>query len=75
MQGVLCCSDVPLLTPRQRSSVKAPPPNMEPTLALRIDNFMRPCTLPQVLITSPTSSGHGKLLGNTDAAGQHRPRI
>jgi apoptotic chromatin condensation inducer in the nucleus len=41
-------SEVPLLTPRQRSSVKAPPPNMEPTPALRIDNFMRPCTLPQV---------------------------
>ena len=48
-------SDVPLLTPRQRSSVKAPPPNMDPTPALRIDNFMRPCTLPQVPVTTRSS--------------------
>jgi hypothetical protein len=70
MRVVLCCSEVPLLTPRQRSSVKAPPPNMEPTPALRIDNFMRPCTLPQVLITTVASFGHGNILGNADATGQ-----
>ena len=48
---------------------------MEPTPALRIDNFMRPCTLPQVLITTVASFRHGNTLGNRDAAGQHRPQV
>ncbi len=41
-------SDIPLVTPAARGGVKVPPPNMKPTAALRIDNFMRPFTLPQV---------------------------
>lgn len=54
---VFICSDIPLLTPTQRSNVKVPPPNMGPTAALRIDGFMRPFTVPQVPAAAAASQG------------------
>lgn len=69
------CSDIPLLTPTARSSVKAPPPNMKPTPALRIDGFMRPFNLQQAglgmhhLFASLTCCKYPMVLGGVHCIG------